>query len=494
VSIDWTSKKRKAFREALQYVYTDISELAMFVDEELNEKLAQIAGGSNLKDTAYKLIDWATSKDRINDLYQAFKDENPNHVFNQSIDRESLIPQTSNLTQSDWVILFEQFVPDDLADLQRAALKAYEATFGVSFRQVRPEYPPLTTCSQIQELLELYDIGKEGVVLAVRFVECAIVELQRTSSGETRNLELLQNWRSRIVQQFNIPPLSPEPTDTITQHAYLLVTLENHATYGERSSNLFLVYPELRLSGIEKPVGFGAYPKTCSIDQIADSVSEWIHQAEDILDDSCEAEVTLEIFLPYSKLEEDIARTWIAKNRRGEEISLGMHRRFVVRSSDRIRDRQIQRAMTPVWKRLKDFVEAGNAHDQFHSQTDCPGERGLLCALLRDNGAVGLKLLAPLPIDQNQRENLFKEIIDSAIPIALWTSETDEIDVDTLETEFSHLLAGPLTNFADLARRWRQHRIQPTSSKQIRILCDRPDRVPRLPDLINREDDDAIVA
>jgi hypothetical protein len=488
VSIDWTdSKKRKAFREALQYVYTDISELTMFVDEELNKKLSDIAGRSSLKDTAYELINWAISKGRINDLYQAFKDENPDHIFNQSIDRKSLIPQTSNLTQADWVILFEQFFPDDLADLQRAALKAYEATFGVSFRQVRPDYPPLATCSQIQELLELYDIGKEGVVLAVRFVECAIVELQRTSSGENRNLELLQNWRDRIAQQFNISLPDPKPTDEITHHAYLLVTLEE-------SGPDFIVYPELHISGTENPIGFGAYPATCSINQVADSISEWIHQAEDALDDTCEARVTLEIFLPYRNLEEDIATTWIAKTKDGEEINFGMYRRFVVRSSDRIRDRTIQRALAPTWQRLQGFVDTGNAHEQFYAHRDCVGERGMLCALLQDKGAIGLKLLVQLPSDRNQRENLFKDIIDAAIPIALWTAETDDIDINTLEREFSHLLAGSLTNFADLAIRWRQHRIQPTSSKQIKILCDRPDRIPRLPDLINREDDDAIVA
>jgi hypothetical protein len=487
--VDWSDNtKRKSFRLALERVYPNPEDLRIFVDEELNENLAAIAANNNLTATANGLINWARSQSRLDEVLEAFCRENPRDPAVTELRQKPLVSRMFNFPEEDLSSLFAILTPDDSACLQIAFCHAFRAVYTHNFWEVVPERPSTKGLDEIQDLLAKYD----KPILVVRFVEAAIVELQRFDGN--RDLTALQSWRDRITQRFNILPLSPEPTDKITHHAYLLVALENHATYEERSSNLFLVYPELHLSGIEKPVGFGAYPKTCSIDQIADSISEWIHQAEDILDDSCEAEVTLEIFLPYSKLEEDIARTWIAKNRRGEEISLGMHRRFVVRSSDRIRDRQIQKAMTPVWQRLKDFVEAGNARDRFHSQTDCPGERGLLCAILRDNGAIGLKLLTQLPIDQNQRENLFKEIIDSAIPIALWTSETDEIDVDTLETEFSHLLAGPLTNFADLARRWRQHRIQPTSSKQIKILCDRPDRIPRLPDLINREDDDAIVA
>jgi hypothetical protein len=90
-----------------------------------------------------------------------------------------------------------------------------------------------------------------------------------------------------------------------------------------------------------------------------------------------------------------------------------------------------------------------------------------------------------------RQENLFKCIIKAAIPIAVWTSAVDDVDVKILENEFSQLLNGSLTEFAELALRWRKRRMASIPSKHIKILCDHPDRVPRLPSC---EDTDAIVA
>jgi hypothetical protein len=480
--IDWNDNtKRKAFRLALERVYPNPEDLRIFVDEELNENLATITVNNNLTATANGLIQWARKQSKLDEVFETFCRENPRDFAVTELQQKPLVSHMFNFPEEDLNSLFAMLTSDDSACLQIAFYHAFKAVYTHNFWEIMPKRPSMSGLDEIQDLLAKYD----KPILVVRFVEASIVELRRFDNN--RDLKVLQAWRDRIAQQFNISVPAPKPADEITHHAYLLVTLEE-------SGPDFIVYPELRISGIDNPIGFSAYPTTCSIDQVADSISEWIHRAEDVLDDTCGAEVTLEIFLPYRKLEEDIARTWIAKNRRGEEISFGMHRRFLVRSSDRIRDRQIQRALAPIWQRLQRFMETGNAHEQFYEHKECAGERGMLCALLKDKEAIGLKLLVQLPSDRTQRENLFKDIIDAAIPIALWTSETDDIDITTLEAEFSHLLAGSLTNFADLAIRWRQHRIQPTSSKQIKILCDRPDRVPRLPDLINREDDDAIVA
>jgi vWA-MoxR associated protein C-terminal domain/Effector-associated domain 1 len=482
VSIDWTDNtKRKSFRLALERAYPNPEDLRIFVDEELNENLATIAANNNLTATANGLIQWARKQSRLDEVFEVFCRENPRDSAATELQQKSLVSSTFNFPEEDLNSLFAILTSDDSACLQMAFRQAFQVVHAKKFSEMRPDRPSMNGLDEIQDLLAQYD----KPVLVVRFVEATIAELQRFDGD--RDLTALQEWRDRIANQFNIPLPDSKPANEIIHHAYLLVTLEE-------SGDDFIIYPELRISGTENPVRFGAYPATCSIDQVADLISEWIHRAEDTLDDTCGAEVTLEIFLPYRNLEEDIARTWIAKTRRGEEISLGMHRRFLVRSSDRIRDRQIQRALAPIWQRLQGFMETGNAHEQFYEHKECVGERGMLCALLKDKDAIGLKLLVQLPSDRSQRENLFKDIIDAAIPIAIWTSETDDIDITTLEAEFSHLLAGSLTNFTDLARCWRQRRIQSDVSKQIKILCDRPDRVPRLPDLINREDDDAIVA
>jgi len=486
MAIDWgDSTKRKAFREALQDVYRSDTALKIFVDEELNETLAEIAGGDNLREIVFNLVDWAKAPDRLDEVYQAFKALNPKHSKIRELEQQPLVSLTSNLTQDEWDALFQLFLPDDFADLQRAFQEGFKEALGIAFRQAQPKSNALVELTQIREVLESYDTSAQGTVLAVRFVECAIAELRRTSDrqGTDRNLTALEQWRDRIAQQHNVPQRSAELIKTASCHAYLLVALEDCGADVN-------VYPELHITGVEKPIPFGANPTTCAVDQVADHISEWIRLAEETPEiQQCEEEeVTLELFLPCRHLDEDVATTWMVKDKREDPVSLGIHRRFLVRSSDRIRDRQIQAALKRLWTELEACVAAKTACDKFHLQSDCPQSKGVLLALLKDGGALGLKFVAQLPTDPGKRADLLNDIIDAAIPIALWSSEITHASAAILKTEFDTLLdQACLTNFADLARQWRRQRMS-ESAKQIKLLCDRPDRLPKLPDP-NREED-----
>jgi hypothetical protein len=118
VSIDWNNKKRKALREALEKVYPSVPDLRRFVSEELDENLAIIAGEG--KDSAFNLIEWALKDGRLDEVYSAFKQDNPRHDSIKIIERQSFVSQSSSLVPNDWQKLFENFLPGDLADLQRA--------------------------------------------------------------------------------------------------------------------------------------------------------------------------------------------------------------------------------------------------------------------------------------------------------------------------------------------------------------------------------------
>lgn len=490
MAIDWDdNKNRKAFREALQEVYPSAPELEQFVDEELNKNLAVVAGGDNLQATAHGLVKWAKAKGRLDEVYEAFKQENPRHGVIEKLERQALVSQTVNLAQDDWDMLFGQFLPHDLADLQRAFLKSFKQALGLDFHRAQPKHPPLVEITQIRELLEIYDADDKGPVLVVRFVEGAIAEFQRSSEGNNRDLVALEQWRNRIAEKFKVPPPSPPSSQTTARHAYLLVALE------EIGSDVN-VYPELHITDAESPIGFGAKPTTCPIVQVIDHISEWIRQAEDFLEADFfdDTEVTLEVFLPCKYLVEDIGTTWRVKDKWGDEVDLGTHRKFLVRSSERILDRKIQRILEKKWKLLEDYIKMGSACSKFHEQIKLPEKKGDLSTLLKNLDTPGLKLAAKLPNEAEARRRLLEDIIDAAIPIALWPSEVAEADVGTLKIEFDGLLRCNLTDFAQLAMQWQNQRIVSAAAKQIRLLCDRPDRLPRLPDLRNREDEDAIVA
>lgn len=59
---------RKDLRDAILSAYPDPGDLEMLADEALDENLAAIAGGRNLTQIVFKLIQWAVAKGRIDDL------------------------------------------------------------------------------------------------------------------------------------------------------------------------------------------------------------------------------------------------------------------------------------------------------------------------------------------------------------------------------------------------------------------------------------------
>lgn len=449
--------------------------------------------GQSLPDRRIQLVDHANRHREIPKLLEAIQKCNPkvyeefqDKLFAEPLQQRPLIKRSSNLGEEDWQTLFAQFSLDDLADLQRAFRRGFKQALGLEFQQAQPKHPPLNELTQIRELLEIYDANDKGPVLAVRFVEFALEQFQRSSEESPRDLTALQDWRDRIADHFNVPVNVFEPSNTSARHAYLLITLE------EIGSDVN-VYPELHITGAPNPIGFGAKPTTCNINQVVDQISQWISLAEETPEVfQCEeGEVTLELFLPCKQLDEDVATHWNLKDKRGAEVALGTYRRFLVRSSERIRDRKIQRALKQKWEQLETCVKERRACNNFYLQEDCPEEKGALCAFLKDADATGLKLVAKLPTDPNKRADLLYDIIDAAIPIALWPSAVAEVEVNSLSAEFDALLAqAHLTNFTDLAKQWRRRRMNTKFplAKHIRLLCDRPDRLPKLPDP-NQEDD-----
>ena len=482
--VDWNdNKKRKEFREALQAVYPNESKLEIFVDDELDENLSEVAGGDNLQIIAYNLVKWARANGRLDDLYQAFKQKHEKHPVIEKLERSSFVPQTHNLTQNDWDSLFGQFLLDDLADLQRAFRRSFKQAMGLEFQQAQPKHPSLIELTQIRELLGVYDAGDQGPVLAVRFVECAIAEIQRSSEGTGRDLARLKQWRDHIAEQHKVDPLATEPDQKMFRQGHLLVAFEE-------SGSDVIVYPELRVTGDDKPIEFGVSPVTCPFRQVPDYLSDWIYRAEKALDGQQDnEEILLELFLPCALLEEDVATTWEVKDKRGKPISLGMHRMFVVRSFDRLRDDAAQKALERKWQMLKECVSAGNACDKFHLQEQYLETKGALLVLLKN--VPGLKLVAKLPADREKRQDLLYEIIDAAVPIALWSPSVDNAMLAELKVQMNSLSKeSHLTNFADLARRWQVKLAQPEtqSVKHIRLLCDCPERVPSLPNPDREED------
>ena len=499
MAIDWNDNvKRRAFREVLQKVYPNPSDLEMFVDEWLNENLAVIAKSDNLQVTAYTLLKWGRAKSRIDDIFEAFCADNPNHAVIPEFRQDSLFPKSANISDEEWTELFATELFASLAPRDSGAVLtgfdlAFEKVFTSSFDKVRPD-EPLTDSARVQELLVTYDRPD----LAVCFVECAIAQIKGMDGGNSRNLGPLQKWRDRMVNKFKdkveIFPQVINATginDKPLCYGYFLIAID--ASHGD--GNL-VIYPELRVTGRESAIPLNISTTPCSIDELLVDLPQWIKEAENKLKkyNLEESKVLLELFLPAPYLGKDVVNWQV--NDDDDLIPLVSHRRFVLRSWERIHDQTIQGVLRKRWERLRDSSKE-TVCQRFHLQEQLPN-RDLVSLLEDQEDRVGLKLVCPLPSDSSEQNKIFKILRKIPVPIILWSCNPDIAGKEVLEPEFNAILkTSRLEHFAHLAKQWRLQRGQSAIAKPIRLLCDCPDRVPTtVPSLQTEEDEetDALVA
>ncbi|MBT9317305.1 TIR domain-containing protein [Leptothoe spongobia] len=395
-------------------------------------------------------------------------------------------PHSSKVSKADWLNLFDNFSGKDFAYVQIAFLCAFKVVYG-DFWTIRPDHPQLSELAQIRNLLTSYDNPQ----LAVQFVGQAIVELQRASEDEPRDLTFLQRWRETVAEVHGgIALTKTEPIVPGINQGYLLLALKESGRVTKEGASV-TVFSGLHATGVSNSIEWDADTITCSLDQVAEHLSDLIHKAEEVLSPYGCGRITVELFLPCVYLEENVA-DWEVQNEQQRPRSLGRHRGFVVRSLDRVFSKPTQTVLSQNWQLLEDCVKAQKACERFHLQDTCP-EPGDLEVFLEEQP--GLKLVADLPEDSEQRQDILYDIINSAVPIALWSSPACDGTTDERLTEFETLLsASQLTDFANLAQQWRRRRIQVNNmtAKQLRLLCDCPERWPQLPD--KRREDDLLVA
>ncbi|NEO77073.1 effector-associated domain EAD1-containing protein [Moorena sp. SIO4G3] len=75
--IDLTGSQRKKLRQAIISAYPTKDDLAIMVDDELEENLNAIAGGGNLTQVVFRLIQWAESRGQLESLIIAAYGTNP---------------------------------------------------------------------------------------------------------------------------------------------------------------------------------------------------------------------------------------------------------------------------------------------------------------------------------------------------------------------------------------------------------------------------------
>lgn len=487
--MDWTGPNKKKLRKALMTVYSSPKSLARFVSDELDLNLNVISSESNLDDRAFDLIERCCEiGDAIDLLYQQLCKIHPDHPAIARLQAElqctPLVEKPNHLAQlpqGDWIELFANFRPGDVPYVAIAFQRAFKAIH-TDFWEVCPDHPPLNDLRLIRTLLE-DKYGKPE--LAVQFAGFTILEFQQRFGD--RDLTTLKQWRDRIAQAHGIVLENLDPSPPKDSQGYLLIALQESGRQTQKDGAFVTLFSELHVTDEKDPITFDASSMTCALKEAAEHLSRLIQSAENALIPYGCSQVILEIFLPCVHLEEDIA-VWEVKNEQDRPRPLGKHRGFLIRSLDRAMKPSIQLSVKNNWSLLQNCDAKADRFSQFHYQECCP-EVGDLRILLQNRP--GLHFLGELPADREQRLDFLYDIINSGVPIALWSTHPNGCLPADLKTQFHQLFQNcSLTNFAELARAWQRKRIEPGNEvvKTVRLLCDCPDRWPKLPDPNDEED------
>ena len=449
-----------------------IQSLIVFARNVTNRSFDDV-GGNTREEWASELIERLDEEGILDELYIAVCKEYSDYPAVKKLQVElkgaPLVESKHKIDASDLFSKFSEY--DDFAAVQRSFLCACKDTVG-DFSTIRPDRPSLNELGKIKAQVEIYEPK-----LAVQFAQYLLLELDVSSAENRLNLKsAIESWRDRIAQQYNITPETPQPIKK-EQQGYLLVALRGTGQKsGDRTS--VTVFTELRIAGKDDPIEFGAETITCFLDEVAAHLSTVILEAEEALIAYGIGRITLELFLPWNHLDISVA-DWEILNRKGRPRSLGKHRGIVIRSYDRAEQGATRSEVQRKWKYLEECVKQGDACDRFHPQETCP-EAGDLEGKLKDKP--GLKLIAELPKDREDCLDIFDDIIESGVPIALWFNTVEGLTAAEKLAEFNTLLQEhcSLTDFSQLADRWRDLR-RKHPNQHLRMLCDCPDRWPAKP-------------
>jgi len=418
-----------------------------------------------LGDRAFALLQWVES-DRGPKIPALLK------LLDRFLDKPLFPGRVNNLSLEDWEELFRHFRPHDFPKIYDAVLWAVKQDFKRDFEDIYRGQSAFTDADQIQRFLADHD----KPLLTARFVEKAIALIEQSEGEVTASSLSLKQWLQSFVERFNVPPAEPEEPSARSRQGYLLVAFV-------ANEPLFSLFPELRVDGQEESINFGASTVSCTLSDVPKHLSNWMRRAEEKLVNYQCGQMMLELFLPCRHIESitDLAETWEVQNPQGDARPF-KYRDFVIRSLERVLARSSQITLQANWGLLEACTKAKDAHVKFHPCEDCPDVGEL--ETLRD--VPGLKLVANLPEDVNQRWKILTDIANAAIPIAFWFGLENRQTAAERLTELDTFLRNEpyITNFARLAQRWRTKR----AGAHMRLLCDHPERWPSIPDP-DREDD-----
>ncbi len=477
----------KQLRLALMDAFPTEGKFEMMLKDELNKDYKKIATGENYEQKVFNLINDFQAENKIKELINAAQKANPGNPELLNFIRDYLNPITYDELSNLKSLLSEI----DFQLVKKAYLKTLPD--GSTIDNIKISIPT-DTDNIIRILFEDYPKTSSSIPSIVEFAH------------RLANQELgIRTWVRQLTAKLNIqlPDISEEEYDESEQlQSYLLIIV-----YPE--GNNFRLEAEFILDERQKPK-----PEPLDLKEIlnlgkedndrkgivCDSFEKISEQLGSIIPafiskyllDFNAFDLTIEIFLPYKYLSQNIDHMWQIKHEVYERAPVVIEYNLIVHPLERMMGINSFKNLKNGWKTLRDTLDKNPSQDilmkeiQPISQIDSRNWKKLADDLKKK---IGLKLNSPLSNDSKDQDIFFKTILGGGVPIAFWTRyETppclkleEQIDcyltVDCLNNNLQKLIEGIWQIRKDA---YVQENPQDYLGYHLGFLCDNPNRIPRI--------------
>ena len=538
--------ERKDLRVVLMSAFPTQGRLELMVEDELGESLNQITQGEKDYELAMNaLVKWAEKEGRLYNLIIGASVQNPgNDALQQFVDKNlqallhmgstpalsllssdvlaALIACLISITNSidDVLSVCIQTLPDVELREDYSAIQGY-----LRNNELSSSVKWLVT---LRLLLE-YGKNSKGQLPIVTFVQ----NLQkRIVDGASK--DALNTWLTNLPAELQ-PPVQTVPNPVVNQsrpadeelrnlRAAFVITVEPPGITAQTHRvrvNGYLVtepvdenkLPKFHAIILQEPVDESSdksielrQQKTglfCTLKQVEDSFPDWLLQAEVAIDARCTElqtdfnldfrpiyDLTIEFWLPFEHLTA-AADTWkiysqpVRFKHRNQVV--GEKHQVVVRSYDRFSDSAARTKLDSTWQKLDSFFQTSPDPAAVHQKFEHVDRWERWTAVkqkLRNHPFMGLTLTCPLGLDQyqEQRDDLFSQMLEEGIPTALWSRGSELTDHQ--EKMYDLLTIHTLSKLDQLLEQVKQTRRSANDDehlgRHLAIWCDEPKRLMEL--------------
>ncbi|WP_202895356.1 CHAT domain-containing protein [Iningainema tapete] len=492
-NLELTGSVRKQLREALLDAFPTEGNFEMMLKEELDQDFNQIARGESYEQKLFYLIQDLKAKNQIRELINAVRRANPGNIkllnFSKNYSNHFTDDNLSKLK-----LILDKI---DFKLVKDAYLKTLPKGAAIDNREVSN---PKDIESIIQILLK--DYPKTNSDIPTSIIELA-QRLANQKQGDDRKYQDLENWLEQVIAKLDIklPDISKEEYDYKQLQSYLLIIV-----YPE--SKNFRLEAEFILDERQKP-----QPEPVHLEELLNFAHE-DNDRKGILCDSFEKiseqldriirafidkhpevlDLTIEIFLSYKYLSQNIDELWKIKND-FKYITIVSEFNFIVHPIERITGTYSLRNLRQGWNRLIVTLNENHSQDIIMKKIkpiSKKDERNWSKIANDLKEKIGLKLTSPLSRNSKDQEIFFQTILSGGVPIAFWTRDETPPHLKLEEQIDCHLTIDCLNNnlrkLIDEICRIRKEAYceenpQNYLGYHLGFLCDNPHRIPKIKNL-----------